>query len=281
MTSTRPERESLRRARTTARISTVLVGLIVPVVVLALWEFLAFTQVISPVFFPPPSKLFVIGIELTADGTLVLHIQKTLSRMLPAFVFGSIGGLVVGLALGSSRMARRLFEPSLLAMYSIPKIALLPILLAIFGVGEGALTGLVTISVFFYVWIYTMSAAMRTPENLLRTARAFGANRFNIVTGVIFRSALPETMSGVRVGVTVALLVCLTAEYVLGAEGIGYLILGSRSLGQHSLSYLGVLIASVTGLLLQLGVKRLDAVLNPGSKLVYMDTSRAGKLATL
>jgi sulfonate transport system permease protein len=76
-------------------------------------------------------------------------------------------------------------------------------------------------------------------------------------------------MSGVRVGVTVALLVCLTAEYVLGADGIGYLILGSRSLGQHGISYLGVLIASITGLLLQLGVKRLDSLVNPGVKTDY------------
>jgi sulfonate transport system permease protein len=109
-----------------------------------------------------------------------------------------------------------------------------------------------------------MTAAMRTPENLLATARVFGANRFKIMTQVIFRSALPETMSGVRVGVTVSLLVCLTAEYVLGADGIGYLILGSRSLGQHAQSYVGIVIASITGLLLQIGVKKLDNLLNPG-----------------
>ena len=245
-------------------LSSVTLGLIIPVVLLALWELLAFYQLISPVFFPPPTKLLEVGVQLSGDGTLVMHVLKTLSRMGPAFVIGTLSGVAVGLFLGSSRTIRTLFEPSLLAIYSIPKIALLPIFLAIFGVGEGALTALVTTSVFFYVWIYTMTAAMRTPENLLITARAFGANRLNIVTRVIFRSALPETMAGVRVGVTVSLLVCLTAEYVLGADGIGYLILGSRSLGQHAQSYLGVVIAAITGLVLQLAVKRLDRLLNPG-----------------
>ncbi|MCF8546677.1 MAG: ABC transporter permease [Microbacteriaceae bacterium] len=249
--------------------STILLGLIAPLALVALWEYFAATQVISPIFFPPPSRLLEVGLQLAADGTLWLHIGTTLGRLAPAFVLGTFSGLVVGLVLGSSRFMRALWEPSLLALYSVPKIALLPIFLAIFGVGEGALVGLVTTSVFFYVWIYTMTAAMRTPENLLVTARAFGASQFDVVTRVIFRSALPETMSGVRVGVTVALLVCLTAEYVLGADGIGYLILGSRSLGQHAQSYLGIVIASITGLLLQLGVKKLDDLLNPGFKSAF------------
>jgi len=244
-------------------------GLVAPLALLALWEYLASAHVISPIFFPPPSRLLEVGLQLTADGTLWLHIQTTLGRLAPAFVLGSFFGLVVGLLLGSSRLMRAIWEPSLLALYSVPKIALLPIFLAIFGVGEGALVGLVTTSVFFYVWIYTMTAAMRTPENLLATARAFGASRFDILTRVIFRSALPETMSGVRVGVTVALLVCLTAEYVLGADGIGYLILGSRSLGQHAQSYLGIVIASIMGLLLQIGVKKLDKILNPGFRSAF------------
>jgi sulfonate transport system permease protein len=76
-------------------------------------------------------------------------------------------------------------------------------------------------------------------------------------------------MTGVRVGVTVSLLVCLTAEYILGADGIGYLILGSRSLGQHALSYLGIFVAAITGVLLQIGVKTLDNLLNPGVKKLH------------
>jgi len=246
--------------------SPIFLGSIAPLVFLAIWEYLAFEQIINPIFFPPPTKLFEIGLDLSFDGTLIMHVQKTLGRLAPAFVIGSFFGLIAGLLLGSSLKVRTLLEPSFLAIYSVPKIALLPIFLAAFGVGESALIGLIATSVFFYVWIYTMSAAMRTPENLLRTARAFGAGRLSIVTRVIFRSALPETMSGVRVGVTVSLLVCLTAEYILGAEGIGYLILGSRSLGQHALSYLGILVAAITGVLLQIGVKKLDNLLNPGVK---------------
>lgn len=269
MTAISERLKSAIQSSAKSRPLTIFLGLVAPLGLLALWELLASTQIISPIFFPPPTKLVDVGMQLTVDGTLWLHIYATLIRLVPAFVLGSLSGLVVGLLLGSTRLLRALLEPSLVALYSVPKIALLPIFLAIFGVGEGALVGLVATSVFFYVWIYTMTAAMRTPENLVSTARAFGASRFNIVTQVIFRSALPETMSGMRVGVTVALLVCLTAEYVLGADGIGYLILGSRSLGQHAQSYLGIVIASITGLVLQLGVKKLDELVNPGFRSAF------------
>lgn len=201
--------------------------------------------------------------SLLLDGTIWFHFVSTLGRLIPAFGIGTALGLVTGLFLGASKTARSFAEPTLLAIYSIPKIALLPIFLATLGVGEGALVGLIATSVFFYVWIYTMSAAMRTPSNLILTAQTFGASRYRVVREIIFRAALPETMSGVRVGVTVALLVSLTSEYIMGSSGIGYLILGSRSLGQYGQSYVGIILAALTGLVLQLLVKITDRLLNP------------------
>jgi ABC-type nitrate/sulfonate/bicarbonate transport system permease component len=243
--------------------TTIIQGSLLPIALLVAWELLAQTGAINPVFFPPPSKLASLFLELSGDGSLWMHVSKTLSRLLPALVIGATTGLFLGLILGASSLARRLLEPSLLALYSIPKIALLPIFLATLGVGESAMIGLVSVSVFFYVWIYTMAAALRTPANLIITAKVFGASRPKVIISIILRSALPETMSGLRVGATVALLVGLTSEYVLGADGIGYLILGSRSLGQHGLSYLGILVAAVTGLILQYSVQLIDRVVNP------------------
>jgi len=241
----------------------VLQGTLIPLAILISWELLAQAEVVNPVFFPPPSKLTALLLELSADGTLWMHLGKTLSRLLPALAIGATMGLLFGLMLGANLLIRKFLEPSLLALYSIPKIALLPIFLATLGVGESAMIGLTSVSVFFYVWIYTMGAVLRTPANFIVTAKVFGASRFRVISSIILRSALPETMSGLRVGATVALLVGLTSEYVLGADGIGYLILGSRSLGQHGLSYLGILIAAITGLLLQYSVLLFDRLVNP------------------
>ncbi len=243
--------------------AVIIQGSILPIALLISWELLAQTGTINPVFFPPPSKLAALLLELSGDGTLWMHVSKTLSRLLPALAIGATTGLFLGLILGASSLARRILEPSFLALYSIPKIALLPVFLATLGVGEAAMVGLISLSVFFYVWIYTMAAALRTPANLIITAKVFGAARSKVIISIILRSALPETMSGLRVGATVALLVGLTSEYVLGADGIGYLILGSRNLGQHGLSYLGILVAAVTGLILQYSVQLIDRVVNP------------------
>jgi ABC-type nitrate/sulfonate/bicarbonate transport system permease component len=255
--------EMVRSGKALQRLVVLVQGSVIPVALLITWELLTKTEAINPVFFPPPSKLAFLFLELTGDGSLGMHIGKTFSRLIPALAIGATTGLTFGLALGAHRLTRTFLEPSLLAIYSIPKIALLPIFLATLGVGESAMIGLISLAVFFYVWIYTMGAVLRTPANLIITAKVFGASRFKIIVSIILRSALPETMLGLRVGATVALLVGLTSEYVLGADGIGYLILGSRSLGQHGLSYLGILVAAATGLILQYSVLLLDRVINP------------------
>lgn len=248
----------------------VLSGFALPALILVSWEVLVREGIVNGIFFPPPSKLANLTAQLSADGTIWLHFSTTMGRLIPAFFIGTIMGVSVGLILGFSKTARSFTEPTLLSIYSIPKIALLPIFLAIFGAGEAALIALASISVFFYVWIYTMAAAMRTPKNLIVTARVFGASRAQILWQIVFRSALPEVMSGLRVGVTVGLLVCLTSEYVLGANGVGYLILGSRSLGQQGQSYVGILVASVLGLTLQMIVKQLDRAVNPWAQKITL-----------
>ena len=246
-----------------SRIPAGVIGLVVPTIFLISWELLASVGVLNSIFFPPPSRLALLSSELLLDGTIWLHLSSTLQRLLPAIFMGAFSGIALGLVMASSLMVRSFLEPSLLSIYSIPKIALLPIFLAIFGAGESALTALISVAIFFYVWIYTMSAALRTPKNLSITARVFGASKFQITLMVVFRSALPETMSGLRVGVTVGLLVCLTSEFVLGSDGIGYLLLGSRSLGQYGYSYVGIFLAASLGLLLQRAVIEADKRINP------------------
>jgi sulfonate transport system permease protein len=241
-------------------------GLIVPFLFVLAWEIFVATGLINGIFFPPPSRILDSAMSLASQGVLTGHLLSTLTRLIPGFIIGAILGTLFGLGLGTSTMLRRLLEPSLSAMYSIPKIALLPIFFAIFGAGQTALIGLVSLSVFFYVWIYTMGSAMRTPRNLALTAKTFGASRFKIITGVVFRHSLPETMSGMRVGIGVALLICLTGEYILGSDGLGYLILGSRLLGLHTHSYIGIFMAALLGVLLQFSVVLIDRIINPWKK---------------
>jgi ABC-type nitrate/sulfonate/bicarbonate transport system permease component len=252
--------------KVTLMLKSTLLGLIVPFVLICSWEILVATDFVNGIFFPPPSRIFETAIQLASQGALTSHLVSTMGRLLPGFLIGAGLGTLFGLGLGTSRQLRQLLEPTLAALYSIPKIALLPIFFAVFGAGQSALVGLVSLSVFFYVWIYTMGSAMRTPRNLILVAKTFGASRLKIIFGVVFRHSLPETMSGMRIGIGVALLICLTGEYILGSDGLGYLILGSRTLGLHTYSYIGIFMSAFLGVLLQFFVVQLDRLINPWKK---------------
>jgi sulfonate transport system permease protein len=239
------------------------VGLVFPALLLVTWEISVATGLLNAIFFPPPSRLSANLLEMVDSGRLVAHTATTLATVVSGFFIGGVLGFFAGLLLGSSRRLRQVFEPTLAAIYAVPKVALLPIFLAIFGVGASAVVALVAASTFFYVWIYTMGAAMRVPESHLASARVFGANRRRIFFSVFLPASLPEALVGLRVGVTVALLVTLTAEYVLGTEGIGYLIFGARAIGRYSDSYLGILVAGVLGFFLQIVIVQIGRVITP------------------
>jgi sulfonate transport system permease protein len=241
----------------------VIVALILPAVIIGAWEVSASVGVVSRVFFPPPSRLAVALGDMTVSGRLWDNLAPTLLTVLIGFIIGGIAGFVVGLSLGSSPRLRAIFEPSMSAVYSIPKIALLPIFLAVFGVGPEAVVALVATSTFFYVWVYTMGAALRVPDSYLVAGRVFRASRSQVFWSIYAPSTLPEAFAGLRVGITVALLVTLTSEYVLGSRGLGYLIFGSRALGSYSESYVGIVLAGALGLVLQMLVVYLGKLLMP------------------
>jgi sulfonate transport system permease protein len=240
-----------------------LLGFVVPALLLGAWEGSVGAGILSDIFFPPPSRLSANLLEMVQSGRLLAHTAATLSTVLSGFLIGGLLGFFVGLLLGSSRELRHFFEPTLSAIYAVPKVALLPVFLAVFGVKPSAVVALVAASTFFYVWVYTMGAAMRVPESHLASARVFGASRTRIFFSILLPSSLPEALVGLRVGVTVALLVALTAEYVLGTEGIGYMIFGARAIGRYSDSYLGILLAGLVGVFLQTVVVQLGRVITP------------------
>lgn len=240
-----------------------LIGWVVPLAIVFVWELASRLGYLSPIFFPPPSRLVLTAGDLAGSGVLAVHLVATLSTVLIGFFLGGLVGFAAGLLLGSWPLLRLLLEPSLSAIYAVPKVALLPIFLALFGVGSSAVIGLVATSTFFYVWVYTMGAATRVPESHLVSARVFGASRGRTLWSIYLPATLPEAFVGLRVGVTVALLITLTSEYILGSAGLGYLIFGTRALGRYTESYVGILLAGILGLLLQLLVVRIGRHVMP------------------
>lgn len=241
------------------------VGLILPVSLLALWEFLAGIGVIDSAYFPPPSRIAARAVEMGRNGDLLTDFAATLGRIVVGFAIGALVGYATGILTGVFLFARRLLEPTLSAIYTVPKLALLPIFLLIFGFGEAPKISLVAVTVFFYVWIYTMEAVVRIPVGYLDAAASFRADRWQTFVHVIGPGTLPAVFTGLRIAVAVSVLVTISSDFIIGSSGLGYLIFNSRSLFRIEDAFVGILAVAVLGFVLQAIVVRIGNRVTPWS----------------
>src|SRR5207245_2099409 len=148
--------------------------------------------------------------------------------------------IAVGLIMGMARTIRAAFEPLLTALFTVPKLALLPLLLLILGIGEAPKRFFIGITVFFFMWIATMTAIMSVSESYREPARAFGATRRKMLRHVLIPASLPQVFVGLRLcaGISVALMAYV--EFLQGFDGIGHLIWYSWSLFLAARMYVGI-----------------------------------------
>lgn len=233
------------------RILEISLGVGVPLALLILWEVSARLGWINELYFPAPSASIVRGVQMIADGSMLGDLGVTVYRVLVGYVVGSLVGFVAGVVLGVSRMVRKALEPMLSALYTVPKLAILPIFLSIFGFGDAPILAIVGITVFFYVWIYTMEAVVAIPSGYIDAARSFEVGRWTMFRHVILPASLPAVAVGLRVAVGVALLVAIASEFIIGGSGIGFLIFNARSLFRLEEAYAGIVVAALIGVILQ------------------------------
>ncbi len=235
------------------------IGWILPLSLVLLWEGLTAVGVIDDRFFPPPSTIGIGAVRMVAEGDLLGDTLLTITRIAAGFVIGGILGYLTGLATGVFLTARRIVEPTLSAIYTVPKIALLPVFLTIFGFGEAPKIALVSLTVFFYVWIYTMEAVVQIPRGYRDAARSFRVTRRQELVHVVMPATLPSVFTGLRVAIAVAVLVTISSEYIVGGSGLGYLIFNSRALFKIEDAFVGIVVVAFLGYTLQLLVMRIGA----------------------
>ncbi|GAA1949875.1 ABC transporter permease [Agromyces allii] len=218
-----------------------------PVFLLVVWEVLSRLGVLDARFFPPPTAIVETFIELLVSGRLITDALMTLSRIAVGFVLGAIPGLLLGLLLGSVRSVRLLLEPVFSSLLPIPKVAIYPLLLLIFGLGETSKYVIVAIGVFFYLFFNTMSGVMQTPPLFDDVARANGASRIQRRFTVSLPYALPSIFTGIKLATGGAFVIIAASEFVGAQSGLGYMIWSSWSTFAVSKMYVGIVTISALG----------------------------------
>lgn len=265
--ATRKSRQTVAYARR-RRALEVSLGVLVPVALLGLWEVAATQGWIDKRLYPAPSRILQVGAEmLTAeDPRFRQDIYVTLRRVLVGVVAGGFLGMVVGMLLGSIRLVRAALEPTLNALYVVPKLALMPVFMTLVGLGEPSLLLIVSWTVFFYVWLYTMEAVVSIPEGYRESARALHVGRIQTIRDVIVPSVLPQLFVALRVGVNVSVIMIVAAEFLAGNSGLGYLIFDSRRIFMNEQMFVGIVAVSLLGVTLAALVTWTGRLLTPWTR---------------
>jgi NitT/TauT family transport system permease protein len=240
-----------------------LISLTSPLLLLLVWEGVVRVNWLDDRFFPPPSTVFVALWEMIRSGELWQHLQISLWRVLAGFIAGALPAIALGLLMGWFRSLHAFFDPLIAAIYPVPKIALLPLFLIWFGLGETTKIVTVAVAVFFVVLITTVNGVRLVEPVLIEAAQSYGATGWQLFSKVILPATLPAIFTGLRLGLGVALLVIVGAEFVAANRGIGYLIWISWSTLAVKKMYVGLVTIALLGLLSTQGLERLRHWLMP------------------
>ncbi len=237
-----------------------------PGVFILFWEIAVRLGYLESLFFPPPTLVFKTLFELLKNGELQPHVYISLKRIFFGFLMGSVPGLILGLSMGWSRRLRIFFDPLISATYPIPKIALLPLIMLIFGIGEMSKIILIAIGCFFLVLINSMAGVANINDIYFEVAKNYGASKFKIFTKVVLRGSMPMIFAGLRLALGLSLILVVAAEMVAANEGLGAMIwLAWETLRTEKL-YVGIITIAFLGLSLTSVLMRVERNLMPWSK---------------
>jgi len=226
-----------------------LLYLISPLGLLLLWQVLIMAGFGDRRFIPTPSDIAVRFVVLVESGELAMHTAATLWRVVAGFVIGAVPAVAIGLLMAMFRPVRYFFDPLIAALFPIPKVALMPLLLLAFGFGDASKIALVAIAVFFPVIVNTYVGAANIDKIYWDVAKNYGASQFVMFTRVVFFGALPMIFAGLRIALAVSFIVLVAAEFVATKSGIGYLIWNSWELLQVDVMFVGIVTIGIIGLI--------------------------------
>jgi ABC-type nitrate/sulfonate/bicarbonate transport system permease component len=227
---------------------TILPALSVVIFLLA-WEALVRWREIAPIFLPAPSSIAVYLWRMIADGSMEYHLGVTLLRIFAGFLIAAVSGVALGLLMGMSRIVARVADLWIAALYPLPKISLIPLLIIWLGTGESYRIVISAITAFFPIVISTYSGIRQADRGLINAAKDLGANARQIQFKVVIPAAMPSILSGLQLGMGVTIILIVAAEMIGGSSqsGMGYLLINAGQVMETEKVFASLVVLAVMG----------------------------------
>ncbi len=215
-------------------------------------------KVFNPILLPAPDEVMRAGIKMAASGELLRHITASLSRVVWGFSIAAALGIVVGTALGRSRLLEHLVEPMLEMLRPIPPLAFLPMMVLWFGIGEASKVAFITYAAFFPIFTTTIEGIKYVDHVLIRAASSLGPSERQIFWHVVLPAATPNIITGMRLAFGLSFFVIVAAEFIAADSGLGFLINDARTFFLVSNMLLGAAVIGIIGVLANVLLRRIE-----------------------
>ncbi|WP_354361881.1 aliphatic sulfonate ABC transporter permease SsuC [Undibacterium sp. GrIS 1.8] len=219
----------------------------VPVFLIGLWQFAAQVGWLSSRILPEPWAVAKAFWTLAISGDLWLHTKTSLWRATSGFIIGGGLGLLLGLLTGSFKIAETLLDTTLQMIRNIPALALIPLVILWFGIEESAKLFLVSIGVFFPIYLNTFHGIRSVDKGLIEMAQSYGLSGWPLYRDVILPGALPSILVGVRFSLGLVWVLLIVAETISAQAGIGYMTMNAREFLQTDVVLVGILLYALLG----------------------------------
>ncbi|HWR05543.1 ABC transporter permease [Sporomusa sp.] len=239
------------------------ISVLSPLTLLLLWEAAARLGFVDTRLLSSPSLILQAFFPLLISGDLLYNTWVSVMRVIWGFIAGAIPGILIGMSMGLSPLVRSAVEPMIAATYPIPKLAIMPLILLIFGLGETSKIFTIAIGVFYLVVINTMAGVLNIDKIYLEVAKNFGASRKDFYLTVALPGALPMIFAGLKLGMGMALILIVAAEMSAAKAGVGWMIWRAYDMFDIEQMFVALITLSVLGYIFSLVLDWMERLVLP------------------
>jgi len=233
-----------------------LLGFVLPVVLVIVWELLARAGILAANWFPAPFAIADTLLELLRGGELARHIAYTMARVVVGFLIGSLTATLLAGITGSTPLVRQLLDPTMQALRNIPSMAWVPLFLLWMGIHESSKIALISVGVFFPVYLNLLSGILTVDRKLVEVGQVFKLDKLQLVRRVILPAALPSYLVGVRSGLGLGWMFVVAAEIMGASRGLGFLMIDGQMTGRASVIIASIVLFAMFGKLTDMVIEQ-------------------------
>ncbi|OIQ87358.1 putative aliphatic sulfonates transport permease protein SsuC [mine drainage metagenome] len=238
-------------------------------VLLLLWQYVS-TSVLdstTSILLPPPTKILIAAWELISSGELLRHARDSLEREMMAFLWATVS-IPIGIAMGRWKWVDEQVDPLMEMLRPVPPLAWIPLSILWFGIGDTQNEFIIFLAIFFPILLNTVTGVKSIEVNLIRAARCLGASEWSILWRIVVKAALPQIVTGIRIGLGVGWMALVAAELVGANSGLGFLINDARTVLRTDYIIVGMVTIGLIGLLIDQVIRELGRRLLPWSRVM-------------